>query len=94
MVEVNSGRLLPEEEISPRGGIVVPRGSRSTLDRLAHMRIGGDFLSEAEKQLFVDILFEYEGRVALEDSEMGTLKRPSRRSSYTQYLVNLGKNRI
>jgi hypothetical protein len=54
-------------------GKVVPRGSRLTPERLAKMRIGTGFLSEAEKQLFIDILFEYEGAIAFDDSEMGQL---------------------
>ena len=37
------------------------------------MKIGIGFLSEAERQLFIDILFEYEGAVAFDDSEMGLL---------------------
>jgi Reverse transcriptase (RNA-dependent DNA polymerase) len=52
---------------------VVPRGSRLTPERLANMNIGKNFLSEAEKQLFIDILFECEGAVAFDDSEMGLL---------------------
>ena len=52
-------------------GLVVERGSRLTPERLAKMKIGGGFLSDAEKQLFVDILFEYEGAVAFDDTEMG-----------------------
>ena len=51
----------------------VPRGSRLTPERLAKMRIGNGYLSEVEKQLFVDVLFDYEGAVAFEDSEMGLL---------------------
>ena len=54
-----------------REGTVVPRGSRLTPDRLAQVRISEDFLSKAEKELFVDILFEYEGAVAFDDSETG-----------------------
>ena len=54
-------------------GLVVERGSRLTPERLAKMKIGNGFLSDAERQLFVDILFEYEGAVAFEDSEMGLL---------------------
>jgi hypothetical protein len=42
-------------------------------ERLAAMRIGHNFLSPAEKQLFVGILFDYEGAVALDESEMGLL---------------------
>ena len=81
---VNSGGLLQKgetcgqigEDLEPwrRGGTVVSRGSRLTPERLASMRIGGDFLSDAEKQLFVNILFDYEGAIAFDDSEMGILK--------------------
>ena len=44
-------------------GKKVPRGSRLTPERLATMKIGNGFLSPAEKQLFIDILFEYEGAI-------------------------------
>jgi hypothetical protein len=70
--------------IKPEGGVVgdvktegltvVKRGWRLTPERLAKMNIGGGFLTDEEKQLFVDILFEYEGAIAFEDSEMGLLK--------------------
>ena len=56
------------------GGTVVLRGSRLTPERLSNMQIGTGLLSEAEKQLFIDILFEYEGAIAFDDSEMGMLK--------------------
>ena len=52
---------------------VVPRGSRLTPERLAKMHIGTGFLTEEERQMFVDILFEFEGAIAFEDSEMGLL---------------------
>jgi hypothetical protein len=81
---VNSWGLLWEGEkwkqigadLEPwwRGGTVVPQGSRLTSERLSQMQIGGDVLSGAEKQLFVDILFEYEGAIAFKDSEIGLLK--------------------
>ena len=61
----------PQTEL-PRGR-TVPRGSRLTPEHLASMNIGGDFLSDAEKQLFIDILFEFEGAIAFDDSEMGLL---------------------
>ena len=57
-----------------RGGTVVPRGSRLTPERLERMQIGGDFLSVAEKELFVGVLFDYEGAIAFDNSEMGKLK--------------------
>jgi hypothetical protein len=37
------------------------------------MKIGVNFLTPAEKQLFINILFEYEGAVAFDESEMGLL---------------------
>jgi len=52
---------------------LVPRGSRLTPERLTKMQIGTGFLSKEERQLFVDILFEFEGAVAFEDSEIGLL---------------------
>jgi RNase H-like domain found in reverse transcriptase/Integrase zinc binding domain len=62
------------DEISPGfTPTIVPRGSRLTPARLARMRIGTGFLSQGEKQLFIDILFEFEGAIAFEDSEMGLL---------------------
>jgi len=72
--------------INPRGGVnpsanlrdpymqSIPRGSRLTPERLATMKIGPGFLSPAEKQLFVDILFKYESAIAFDDSEMGLLR--------------------
>ena len=61
---------LGDDEFKPT---VVPRGSRLTPERLAAMKIGTKFLTDSEKQLFVDILFEFEGAIAFEDSEMGLL---------------------
>jgi len=55
------------------GSCRVPRGSRLTPEWLAKMRIGNGFLSESERQLFVDILYEFEGAIAFDDSEMGLL---------------------
>jgi hypothetical protein len=57
----------------PSGGKKVPRGSRLTSERLAKMKIGTEFLSREEKQIFIDILFEHEGAIAFDDSEMGLL---------------------
>ena len=37
------------------------------------MKIGGTFLSVEEKQLFVNILFEFEGTITFDESEMGLL---------------------
>jgi hypothetical protein len=42
----------------PATGRKVPRGSHLTPERLATMNIGNGFLAPAEKQLFIDILFE------------------------------------
>ena len=69
------GRDLLQSEVnsdSPRG-CTVPRGSRLIPEHLVSMNIGGDFLSNAKKQLFVDILFKFEGAIAFDDSEMGLL---------------------
>jgi len=38
------------------------------------MQIGTGFLSDVERQLFIDILFKHEGVIAFDDSEMGMLK--------------------
>ena len=73
---VNSGIDSGESSENNIGGAVgkvVSRGSRLTPERLANMKIGTNFLSEAEKQLFIDILFDYEGAIAFDDSEMGLL---------------------
>jgi hypothetical protein len=67
-----SGDTVPGGEMRT-SGTVVPRGSRLTPERLSAMQIGTGFLSDAEKQLFIDILYEYEGAIAFEDSEMGLL---------------------
>jgi hypothetical protein len=68
------GEKLNESSDGLWTGRVVPRGSRLTPERLKSMRIGEGFLSDAEKQLFIDILFEYEGAIAFDDSEMGMVK--------------------
>ena len=54
-------------------GKIVPRGSRLTPERLAKMKIGTGFLTELERELFIVILFKYEGAIAFDDSEMGFL---------------------
>ena len=54
-------------------GKTVPRGSRLTPERLEKMKIGGGFLSVEERAMFLELLFEYEGVFAFDDSEMGTL---------------------
>jgi hypothetical protein len=38
------------------------------------MKIGNGLLTESERKLFVDILYEFEGAVAFDDSEMGLVK--------------------
>ena len=38
------------------------------------MQIGTGFLFEAEKQIFIDILYQYEGVIAFDDSEKRLLK--------------------
>jgi len=70
---VNPGGGVNLESSARSTGKVVPRGSRLTPERLTNMKIGTGFLSEAEKQLFINILFEYEGAIAFDDSEMGLL---------------------
>ena len=45
------------------------------------MKIGNDFLSPTERQLFIDILFDYEGTIAFDESEMSLLD-PSIEPSY------------
>ena len=37
------------------------------------MNIGGSFLTEREKELFVSVLYEFEGALAFDESEMGLL---------------------
>jgi transposase InsO family protein len=54
-------------------GKTVPRGSRLTPERLKMIKIGDGKLSEGEKGLFVDSLFEFEGAIAFDDDEMGLL---------------------
>ena len=54
-------------------GKTVPRGSRLTLERLSQMKIGSNFLSLQERQLFINILFEFKGAVAFDEMEMGML---------------------
>jgi hypothetical protein len=78
-VGVDETKLGVKSEVSldeigpPKQGRVVSRGSRLTPERITKMKIGNGFLSDAEKQLFIDILYEYEGAVAFDDSEMGLL---------------------
>ena len=63
----------PNGTLVHQSGKVVPKGSRLTPERLAQMKIGGGMLSKEERQLFINILFEYEGAIAFDDSEMGLL---------------------
>ena len=68
-LEVNSEANMtenPSENVSCE--------SRLTLECLASMKIGIGFLSNAEKQLFIDILFKYESIIAFDDSEMRLLR--------------------
>ena len=67
-----SGNVNAGHELPPKG-LVVERGSRLTPGRLEKMKIGNGFLSELEKHLFVEILFEYEGAIAFDDTEMGLI---------------------
>ena len=50
-----------------------PRKSRFTFERLASMKIDINFLSDSEKPLFIDILFEYEDTITFDNSEMSLL---------------------
>src|SRR5437762_7394206 len=72
--ELQEGETEDLEPWRRGGGTVVPRGSRLTPERLKEMQIGTGLLWEGEKQLFIDILFEHEGAIAFDDSEMGLLK--------------------
>jgi hypothetical protein len=38
------------------------------------MKVGVGFLTGPERKLFIDILYEFEGAIAFEDSEMGLVK--------------------
>lgn len=73
---INPGGIMSGHRVQKgetKLGAVVPRGSRLTPEQLLGMQIGAGFLSDAEKQLFIAILYEYEGAIAFEDSEMGLL---------------------
>jgi transposase InsO family protein len=84
-VKVLPANIPLPDGINPGGGVTwetglegkegkrVPRGSRLTPERLKAMKVGEGFLSEKEKALFVEILYDYEGAIAFEDSEMGIL---------------------
>jgi len=48
-------------------------GSWLTLKRLKMVKIDDGGLSEGEKDLFVEILTEFEGMIAFDDDEMGLL---------------------
>ena len=63
----------PSNVHSPHAGKVVPRGSRLTPKRLERVAVDDGMLSSEERQLFLDLLFEFEGAIAFEDSEMGLL---------------------
>ena len=71
---------VSEGETKEHGGKTVPCGSHLTPERLAEMKIGDGFLPPEEKQLFMDILFEFEGVLSFDDSEMGlSMSRSSHR---------------
>jgi ribonuclease HI len=65
---------IGDSKLGVNGGLKVPRASRLTPARLETMKIGVGFLSGPERKLFIDILYEFEGAVAFEDSEMGLVK--------------------
>jgi len=70
---INSNSISLSIPTLPIARKKIPRGSRLTPERLSAMKIGTGFLSPAEKQLFIDILFEYEEAIAFDESEMGLL---------------------
>ena len=72
-VSPQGGSYLKKEAPALGAGLTVMRGSRLTSERLAQIRIGGDFLTKEERNLFVDVLFEFEVAIAFEDAEMGCL---------------------
>src|SRR5437762_11602813 len=67
--------VMDESESWRLEGTKISRGSRLTPERLEKMQSGTKFLSDTERQLFIDILFEYEGAIGFDDSEMGILKQ-------------------
>lgn len=69
----NSSERETEDVGRQHAGKTAPPGSRLTEERLAAMKIGDGFLTDDEKQLFIDILYEFEEALAFEDSEMGLL---------------------
>src|ERR1700686_5322265 len=72
-----SGKPTAERETpvasEKHSGQTVLQGSRLTPERLAQMEIGDGLLTLEEKEMFVNILFEYEGVFSFEDDEMGCL---------------------
>lgn len=80
--KIRSVNISLSNEVNPEGGInlevnpkaQVPRGSRLIPERFVIMNIGIRFLSEPEKQLFIDILFKYKSAIAFSDSEIDLLR--------------------
>ena len=70
---VNLGGGVNWESIGSQEGRIVARRSCLTPEQLTTMQIGGEFLTDLEKQIFVDILFMFEGAIAFDDSEIGLL---------------------
>ena len=68
------------------------RGFKLTPKRLANMTIG---VMEAEKLQFINILYEYEGPVAFDESEMGrfhsNVELPVKS---VRFLISLGNKTI
>ena len=65
------GRSFVQNVVPPcYAGKTVTKGSRLMDDWLEQMKIGGSFLMTEEHSLFIDILFEFEGMIEFEDSEM------------------------
>ena len=71
--ELSVERKMAGKTSEQHYGKTVLRGSRLTPERIAKMKIGNGFLSPEERAMFLEMLFEYEGVFAFDDSEMGTL---------------------
>jgi len=72
-VNPQGGSFVQKEAPPCHAGKIVMKGSRLMDERMKQMKIGGSFLTAEEHELFTDILFEFEGAIAFDDSEMGCL---------------------
>ena len=61
------------EEKTQSDGKKIPRESWLMSDKLMKMKIEVEFLSKIEKQLFINILFEYKNVITFDDSKMKLL---------------------